>query len=123
MPLSPTFRYCDVSWDDNLLYANLFHELTEKAGCTWASRKWVKAEFVSFSETVVASGMSLPGGTTLWRVTSIDGKTSQYVKNDAGVITVDVPGSKSPLTFKGGKSLGAGPNAPAGVWIEAPTSE
>jgi hypothetical protein len=36
--------YCDVSWDDNLLFANLFHELTEEAGCTWASRKWVKSE-------------------------------------------------------------------------------
>eukprot|EP00036_Acanthoecidae_sp_10tr_P012438 CAMPEP_0206285454 /NCGR_PEP_ID=MMETSP0106_2-20121207/106_1 /ASSEMBLY_ACC=CAM_ASM_000206 /TAXON_ID=81532 /ORGANISM="Acanthoeca-like sp., Strain 10tr" /LENGTH=553 /DNA_ID=CAMNT_0053715971 /DNA_START=62 /DNA_END=1723 /DNA_ORIENTATION=+ len=114
--------YCDVSWEDNLLFANLFHELTEVAGCTWESRKWVTAPFTNFSDTVVASGLELPGDTTLWRVTAIDGKTESYVKKSVGAVTVDVPGALAPMVFKGGKSMGPGPNAPAGVWIEAPTT-
>lgn len=57
--------YCDVSWEDNLLYANLFHELTEMAGCTFASRKWVTAEFAGWDDEVVASGLALPDGTTV----------------------------------------------------------
>jgi hypothetical protein len=40
-------------------------------------------QFVAFNDAVVASGLELPGGTTLWRVTSIDGKTSSHVKQDA----------------------------------------
>ena len=112
--------YCMVSWEDNLLYANLFHELTEMAGCTFASRKWATAEFAGWDDEVVASGLLLPDGTTVYRVTAFDGKTAQYVKQTAEGISIQVPGSsKPPLVIKGGVSKGSGPNAPYGVWIES----
>ena len=66
--------------------------------------------------------MTLPDGTTVWRVTTFDGKTEAYVKEDGGDATVEVPGATGSgvnrLVFKGGTSKGAGPNAPYGVWIE-----
>jgi hypothetical protein len=111
--------YCDVSWEDNLLFANLFHELTELVGCTPSSRKWSVAEFAGWGDKVVATGMTMPDGTTVWRVTAFDGKTAEYTKGAADGVTVAVPGA-SKLVFKGGKSKGTGPNGPYGVWIEAP---
>ena len=117
--------YCSVTWEDNLLFANLFHELTEMVGCTPSSRKWVSSEFVGWHDTVIATGMTLPDGTTVWRVTTFDGKTESYVKKDGGGVTVEVPAGAAAggdgvnkLVFKGGTGKGAGPNAPYGVWIE-----
>ena len=113
-----------MTWEDNLLFANLFHELTEIVGCTPSSRNWVSAEFVGWHDMVIATGMTLPDGTTVWRVTTFDGKTESYVKNDDGGIIVEVPGAAgggvNKLVFKGATSKGAGPNAPYGVWIETP---
>ena len=112
--------YCDVTWEDNLLFANMFHELTEMVGCAPSSRTWVKAEFAGWGDKAVATGMVMPDGTTVWRVTTFDGKTAEYTKSTADGVTVAVPGSPTKLVFKGGKSKGAGPNGPFGVWIETP---
>eukprot|EP00041_Stephanoeca_diplocostata_P042064 m.10051 g.10051 ORF g.10051 m.10051 type:complete len:554 (-) comp7180_c0_seq1:309-1970(-) len=114
--------YCYVSWDDNLLFANLFHELTEMAGCTWQSRHWVPTGFAAWNTSIVMSGMAMPDGKTVWRVTTKDGKTGSHVRSVSGGIEIDVPGEKNPVIFQGGHNKGAGPNAPAGVWIETPTS-
>jgi hypothetical protein len=114
--------YCSVTWEDNLLFANLFHELTEMVGCTPSSRKWVSSEFVGWHDEVIATGMTLPDGITVWRVTTFDGKAESYVKTDDGGVTVEVPGAAGggvkKIVFKGGTSKGAGQNAPFGVWIE-----
>ena len=113
--------YCSVTWDDNLLFANLFHELTEIVGCVPSSRNWVSSEFVGWHDKAIATGMALPDGTTVWRVTALDGMTESYVKEDEGGVTIEVPGSGAgvnKLVFKGGTNKGAGPNAPFGVWIE-----
>ena len=114
--------YCSVTWEDNLLFANLFHELTEMVGCTPRSRKWVFSEFVGWHDTVIGTGMTLPNGITVWRVTTFDGKAESYVKKDDGGVIVELPGvaggGVNKLVFKGGTSKGAGPNAPYGVWIE-----
>ena len=90
-------------------------------GCTPASRSWVKAEFAGWGGRLVATGMLMPGGTTVWRVTAFDGKTASYLKTTAGGVSVEVPGAAADtLVFKGGKSKGSGPNGPFGLWIETP---
>ena len=65
--------------------------------------------------------MVMPDGTTVWRVTAFDGKTQSYAKATAAGVAIDVPAAK-PLVFKGGKIKGSGPNAPFGLWIEAPSA-
>lgn len=69
--------------------------------------------------------MTLPDGTTIWRVTTFDGETESHVKKDRSGVTVEVPGTAAAgaagvnkLVFKGGTSKGAGLNAPFGLWIE-----